>query len=254
MGTFALQLSGASKRHDGAARPVFRDLSLEIERGELLVLLGPSGCGKSTLLACLAGLDSFSTGSLTFASGQASVGVVFQEPRLMPWLNVRENVALGLGYRRNRQVRAQVDPTVLLDEVGLSELADAWPDQLSGGQAQRVNLARSIATRPDILLLDEPFAALDPHTRADLGEWLLQYRGQHSLTGLLVTHDLDEALRLADRVLLMTGKDGALAAWPRAAWANGATAEVRAQILSRFERSPRAASQRSDARTARAAE
>lgn len=254
MGTFALRLSGASKRHPGAPRAVFRDLSIEVERGELLVLLGPSGCGKSTLLACLAGLDSFSSGTLSFASGQASVGVVFQEPRLMPWLRVRENVALGLGYHRNRQVRAQVDPRHLLDELGLSELADAWPDQLSGGQAQRVNLARSIATRPDILLLDEPFAALDPHTRADLGEWLLQYRRQHSLTGLLVTHDLDEALRLADRVLLMTGKDGALTAWQRDAWANGAAAEVRAQILARFEHSPRPSSQRGPAPSVEAAE
>ena len=211
MGTPALRVSGAGRRyHD---RQVFTALDLAVDEGELFVLLGPSGCGKSTLLRALAGLEPLDTGALEIAHsgpGSPKVGIVFQEPRLLPWLTVAENVALGGRYRANRTADVQGAVAGVLADFGLIDLADAYPDSLSGGQAQRVSFARTIVTRPDVLLLDEPFAALDPQTRAALQDWLVDLVHRRRLTTILVTHDLDEALRTGDRVGLMSAPPGAI--------------------------------------------
>jgi ABC-type nitrate/sulfonate/bicarbonate transport system ATPase subunit len=209
MGTVAFRVTGGARVFPTPAGdvPAFRDLDLEVQRGEVLALLGPSGCGKSTLLRIVAGLDDLSAGELEVPrhpDGRPDAGIVFQDAHLLPWLTVRDNVALGLRYRANRHLDvSEVDR--LLDVLGLSSLSDALPAQLSGGQAQRVAIARTVVTAPPLLLLDEPFAALDPLTRRSLQDWLRQVRDLLDLTVVLVTHDVDEALHLGDRVVLLRG-------------------------------------------------
>ena len=177
-------------------RQVLVDVNLELERGEFVALLGPSGCGKSTFLKILAGLDPSARGSLQLPERRA---VVFQEPRLLPWKRVQDNVSLGLrAPRTERRARARV----ALDEVQLSHRADAWPLTLSGGEAQRAALARALTRDPELLLLDEPFGALDALTRLAMHRLLAELCAKHSPAVLLVTHDVDEALSLADRVLV----------------------------------------------------
>ncbi|HEY3954236.1 MAG TPA: ABC transporter ATP-binding protein [Streptosporangiaceae bacterium] len=177
-------------------RRVLDGLDLEIGSGEFVALLGRSGSGKSTLLRALAGLDHEVTGELT-VSGQ--VAVAFQEPRLVPWRRVLPNVCLGL---------RTADPLVLgreaLSEVGLGRLGLAWPAELSGGEAQRASLARALVREPNLLLLDEPFSALDALTRITMHSLVLALWEQHRPGVLLVTHDVDEALVLADRVLVLS--------------------------------------------------
>ncbi|HYS66643.1 MAG TPA: ABC transporter ATP-binding protein [Paraburkholderia sp.] len=198
-------------KHYGV-RTVLDHVALSIQRGEIVSLVGPSGCGKSTLLRILAGLDRSFDGEILLdrmpqhgPSGR--IGVIFQEPRLLPWLSVADNVAFPAGPRRGK------DPHVgeLLAEVGLAESRGSLPKQLSGGMAQRVALARGLFSKPDLLLLDEPFSAVDAMTRMRLQDLLLSLVRAHGTAALLVTHDLDEALYLSDRVLLMAppGKPGA---------------------------------------------
>ena len=181
---------------------VLRDIDLDVHDGEFVVLLGRSGCGKSTLLRSLAHLDA-SPSSEVQVHGRTSVA--FQEPRLLPWRKVRDNVELALlsstdaAERRGRRERT----TSTLAEVGLSDKLDAWPLQLSGGQAQRVSLARALVSNPALLLLDEPFSALDALTRIEMHQLVIQLWRHHSMAILLVTHDVDEALALADRIVLM---------------------------------------------------
>ncbi|MGF0129739.1 ABC transporter [Dietzia sp. HMSC21D01] len=189
-------------------RPLFTDLDLQVRSGESLVLLGPSGVGKSTLLRLLAGLEEPAGGELRVGSGNTGGGghsfaVVFQKPLLYPWLTVRENVALGGRFRalRGRVDARHVDD--LLDHFGIAELADSRPDQISGGQAQRVAVVRAAATRPEILLLDEPFSALDPVTRADSQRWLVGVTADLGVTTVMVTHDVDEALVVGSRIALL---------------------------------------------------
>ncbi|WP_375545753.1 ABC transporter ATP-binding protein [Dietzia cinnamea] len=189
-------------------RPLFTDLDLQVRSGESLVLLGPSGVGKSTLLRLLAGLEEPAGGELRVGSGSIGGGghsyaVVFQKPLLYPWLTVRENVALGGRFRalRGRVDALHVDD--LLDHFGIAELADSRPDQISGGQAQRVAVVRAAATRPEILLLDEPFSALDPVTRADSQRWLVGVTADLGVTSVMVTHDVDEALVVGSRIALL---------------------------------------------------
>jgi ABC-type nitrate/sulfonate/bicarbonate transport system ATPase subunit len=192
-------------RRNGADRTVLRDITFTVDRGELVAILGPSGCGKSTILRLIAGLDRPTSGDVAIGGGAVSVtddrcAVVFQEPRLLPWRTVAGNVALGARRRggdRDGRVAA------LLAEVGLGEAAKAWPHQLSGGMAQRVALARGLAAEPDVLLLDEPFAALDALTRLRMQDLLLQLHAHHAQTVILVTHDIDEALYLADRIVIL---------------------------------------------------
>ncbi|MFY0406690.1 ABC transporter ATP-binding protein [Solicola sp. PLA-1-18] len=177
---------------------VLDDLDLDVAPGELVALLGRSGSGKSTLLRTLAGLDPVTHGSADVAG---TVSVAFQEPRLLPWRRVADNVALALrdGSRAERRERSRS----ALDEVGLGEKADVWPVTLSGGQAQRASLARALVRAPDLLLLDEPFSALDALTRIEMHDLVLRLWREHRPAVLLVTHDVDEALALADRVLVV---------------------------------------------------
>ncbi len=184
---------------------VLGPVSFTVRRGELLVVVGPSGGGKSTLLRCLAGLDRPDGGAIEWADGTGTVGVVFQEPRLMPWLDVRRNVGFGLRTARD-DARARVDR--LLSLVDLADAAHLLPKQLSGGMAQRAALARGLTTGPDLLLLDEPFSALDPATRARLQAHLRSLQSRLGTTMVLVTHDVDEAIGLGDRILVLGGRPG----------------------------------------------
>ncbi|MEV7780210.1 ABC transporter ATP-binding protein [Kitasatospora sp. NPDC088351] len=182
-------------------RAVIDHLDLELAHGEFVALLGASGCGKSTLLRVLAGLDPEVEGEAEVAERRA---VAFQAPRLMPWKRVWRNVVLGLPGRADRAVADRA-----LAEVGLGHRADAWPKDLSGGEAQRVSLARALVRRPDLLLLDEPFGALDALTRLKAQHLVIDLWRLHRPAVLFVTHDVDEALLLADRALLMA--DGGIA-------------------------------------------
>jgi sulfonate transport system ATP-binding protein len=186
---------------------VLRGLDLEIVHGEFVALLGRSGSGKSTLLRSLAGLDPSRQPELAVTG---TVSVAFQEPRLLPWRTVEDNVALALANgprRRERRTHARR----ALDEVGLPEKRGAWPLALSGGQAQRVSLARALVREPDLLLLDEPFSALDALTRERFNLELLDLWEKTSTTIVIVTHSIPEAILLADRVVVMTPGPGRVA-------------------------------------------
>jgi sulfonate transport system ATP-binding protein len=181
------------------ATHVLRGVDLTVRRGEFVALLGRSGSGKSTLLRSLAGLDP-APGAEVSVSGRTSVA--FQEPRLLPWRKVERNVELALlntvrDGSRLEKVRSA------LAEVSLTEKADVWPGSLSGGQAQRVSLARALVSEPDLMLLDEPFSALDALTRIEMHALVTQLWERHQPAILLVTHDVDEAINLADRVLVL---------------------------------------------------
>jgi sulfonate transport system ATP-binding protein len=177
-------------------RVVLDSLDLTIERAELVVLLGPSGCGKTTLLRLLAGLDRPDGGRVEVPTRRA---IVFQGDRLLPWQRVLPNVTLGL-----RGPDAAQRATTALAEVGLAGRERAWPKELSGGEAQRVALARALVSQPALVLLDEPFAALDAITRLRMHDLVRDLRRKHDAAMLLVTHDIDEAIALADRIVVMT--------------------------------------------------
>jgi sulfonate transport system ATP-binding protein len=189
------------------------DVTLSVGEGEIVSLIGGSGCGKTTLLRLVAGLDKASAGAIrldgeTIAEPHPAVGIVFQEPRLLPWLSVADNIGFGLSdlsaaARGEKVARA-------LARVGLADKAKAWPRELSGGQAQRVAIARALVPQPEVLLLDEPFSALDAFTRRDLQDHLLDLWNDTRPTLILVTHDVDEAVVLADRVLVMRPRPGRL--------------------------------------------
>jgi sulfonate transport system ATP-binding protein len=176
--------------------PVLDDLDLDIAAGEFVALIGRSGSGKSTLLRALAGLDQGVSGELAV---DGKVSIAFQEPRLVPWKRVADNVRLGL-----RDPDPQARAAAALAEVGLADRARAWPLTLSGGEAQRASLARALVRDPSLLLLDEPFSALDALTRIAMHRLVLSLWEHHRPAVLLVTHDVDEALTLADRVLVLT--------------------------------------------------
>jgi sulfonate transport system ATP-binding protein len=176
-------------------RMVLDGLSLDIKAGEFVAMIGRSGSGKSTLLRALAGLDRDVSGSIAVAQ---PVAVAFQEPRLVPWKQVLDNVKLGLRAPEPARVAKEA-----LEEVGLTERISAWPLTLSGGEAQRVSLARALVRSPSLLLLDEPFSALDALTTISMHRLVLQLWERHRPAVLLVTHDVDEALALADRVLVL---------------------------------------------------
>jgi sulfonate transport system ATP-binding protein len=216
--TPAVAVAGLRRRYD--ERLVIDNLNLRIERGEFVALLGESGCGKTTLLRALAGLDPIQGGRIDAPRRPA---VVFQEHRLLPWETLWRNVSLGLPGNNTRERAAAA-----LVEVGLGDRLDDWPRNLSGGQAQRVALARALVQEPELLLLDEPFAALDALTRIRMHELVKELVARHRPGVLLVTHDVDEAIALADRILVM--RDGAIAFEHRAA-AQGVAVAIRAKLL-----------------------
>jgi sulfonate transport system ATP-binding protein len=207
-----LSLERVGKTYPNGVHALER-FSAEIKPGEIVAIIGGSGCGKSTLLRAIAGLDRASTGTVTLdgatiSAPHAKIGIIFQEPRLLPWLSVADNIGFGLsdlpaGERREKVARA-------LARVGLADKAKAWPRELSGGQAQRVAIARALVPQPEVLLLDEPFSALDAFTRRDLQDHLLDLWKDTRPTLILVTHDVDEAVVLADRVLVMRPRPGRL--------------------------------------------
>ena len=189
---------------------VLQDIHLGLGDGESAVLLGPSGCGKSTLLRIAAGLDRRFAGAVTIntaeedgATDTPPIAFVFQEPRLMPWLTVAENIGYAAGKKFDVQ---RVEG--LINDVGLSGHGAALPKALSGGMAQRVAIARALYTQPRILLLDEPFSAVDAFTRMKLQDLVLKLVEQRGISFLLVTHDIDEALYLGDRIYMMGAHDG----------------------------------------------
>ncbi|RKF49738.1 ABC transporter ATP-binding protein [Paraburkholderia fungorum] len=209
-----LQVRAVSKRYE--TRAVLERVAFDMARGEIVSLVGPSGCGKSTLLRVLAGLDRDFEGEIML-DGHAQrgpsprLGVIFQEPRLLPWLSVADNIAFSAGPRQGASLPVKQRVIQLLDEVALAGTGAALPKQLSGGMAQRVALARGLFSQPDLLLLDEPFSAVDAMTRMRLQDLLLTLTRAHGTAALIVTHDLDEALYLSDRVLLLntSGRHGA---------------------------------------------
>ncbi|RJG01625.1 ABC transporter ATP-binding protein [Noviherbaspirillum sedimenti] len=194
-----------------AAKTVMLDVDFQVHRGEIVSLVGPSGCGKSTLLRIISGLDRDFRGKVV-VNGHApvlhsrDVGLVFQEPRLLPWLTVAENVGFDLGRKGGAHPKVKE----LLSEVGLADFANAYPKQLSGGMAQRVAIARGLFTQPALLLLDEPFSAVDAFTRMRLQDLLLSVAANHGTTLLLITHDITEAIYLSDRVIALTSHPGRL--------------------------------------------
>ncbi len=193
-----LDLRLIQKSYQG--RQVLKSLNLQIAAGEFVAVIGRSGCGKSTLLRLIAGLEQADSGSLEFGAGQSKkkpdTRVMFQDSRLLPWKSVIANVALGLGSDKVRARQA-------LEKVALAERADEWPSVLSGGQRQRVALARALVHEPALLLLDEPLGALDALTRIEMQNLIEQLWQQRGFTAVLVTHDVQEAIALADRVILI---------------------------------------------------
>lgn len=186
-------------------------LDFKIDRGEIVSIIGTSGCGKSTVLRILAGLDFPTRGEVRIDNAlitepHPEVGAIFQEPRLMPWLTVSENVQFGLHHLPKPQRRLLASEAIA--KVGLSNSSQLLPRQLSGGMAQRVAIARALVTKPSILLLDEPFSALDSFTRLQLQDQLLEVWNYDRPTMILVTHDVEEALVLSDRIIVMRGNPG----------------------------------------------
>jgi NitT/TauT family transport system ATP-binding protein len=199
----------------GQTQPTLDGIEMSIEAGESIALIGQSGCGKSTLLHMLAGLLTPSEGCVRIHGHMVTKpsprwNMMFQKPSLYPWMTVRENASLGLIFQGQRKgMRQRVDR--LLETVGLAEKADTNVQALSGGQQQRVALARSLATDPEVLLLDEPFSALDAFTRVSLQDEVTRLVRERGLTLVLVTHDIEEAVAMADRVMVMSSNPGRIA-------------------------------------------
>ena len=236
----ALHLSGVTKRY--GARQVLADIHLDVAPGEFIAVVGRSGCGKSTLLRLVADLEQADAGHILLdgqpraAAGDA-IRIMFQDARLLPWKRVLDNVALGLPGPDARERAREA-----LGQVGLAERADDWPAVLSGGQRQRVALARALVHRPRLLLLDEPLGALDALTRIEMQQLIESLWHTHGFTALLVTHDVGEAVALADRVLLVEDRAVALdeaVALPRPRTrAQAGVAQVEERVLRRVLREP----------------
>jgi ABC-type nitrate/sulfonate/bicarbonate transport system ATPase subunit len=205
VGTRALRITSGTRHFTGAT--ALYEVDLEVHAGEFLAVLGRSGSGKSSLLRIIAGLDTLTSGTITWDGdgNRPRTGVVFQQPALMPWLSVVENVGFARRFAAQRGAFDADYAAELMARFGLEALTRRFPDELSGGQAQRVAILRAVATRPRLLLLDEPFSALDPATRRDLQGWLGEVAGELDVTVVLVTHDVDEALALAQRIVLLDG-------------------------------------------------
>ncbi len=211
----ALCLHQVTKRFgDGPA--ILQDVSLTVMPGEFISILGPSGCGKSTLLKIVAGLSPLTSGELaiegmTPANAREIMSFVFQDPTLLPWRNVRRNVGLGMELEHATKVRRDTKINALLSMVGLTDVANSFPRQLSGGMKMRVSIARALASSPRLLLMDEPFAALDEITRDRMNEEILRLHKEHGWTVVFVTHSVAESVFLSDRIILLASRPGRIA-------------------------------------------
>jgi len=210
-----LDVQGLEKRFKGEHGPVcaLENISFQVHRREFICVLGPSGCGKSTLIRLLAGLDQPTGGRILLDGAEVrgpgpDRGMVFQGYTLFPWRTVKENVMFGLEMKGGDRVVWEREALQWLDLVGLGRFADAYPLQLSGGMKQRAAIARALANNPRILLMDEPFGALDAQTRANMQHHLLQIWRNVDITILFITHDIDEAIYLADRILVLKANPG----------------------------------------------
>jgi ABC-type nitrate/sulfonate/bicarbonate transport system ATPase subunit len=208
-----ITLRGVGKQFPGGAT-ILDGVDLDVRPGEIVSLVGPSGCGKSTLLRLLAGLDRQHSGNLTVndqpvTGPDRQVGFMFQEPRLLPWLTVEKNIAFGIA--RDRRSKSDDLVRKLINQVHLDGSSTFWPRQLSGGMQQRTALARALAAEPSVLLLDEPFSALDAFTRIHLQDLVLELWERTGLTMVLVTHEVDEALYLSDRVVVLSERPARIA-------------------------------------------
>jgi NitT/TauT family transport system ATP-binding protein len=203
-----LRLESVSRRF-GAVEAV-RSLSLHVPAGGFAALLGPSGCGKTTILRLLGGLDRPTDGGLVFTPRPERISMCFQSPRLLPWLTVRDNIALPLRLQRVDQKTRQMRADALIEQVGLGGFGAHRPHQLSGGMQMRVAVARALITEPQLLLLDEPFGALDEITRGQLDDLLLDIWRTRGMTVVLVTHSIDEAIYLAQTVHVLAPRPGRL--------------------------------------------
>ncbi|UYY86905.1 ABC transporter ATP-binding protein [Alcaligenes sp. SMD-FA] len=211
-----IQFQGFGFQYPGASAPVIRDVNLDVQAGHFVAIVGGSGVGKSTLLRAAAGLSRPSFGHLRSnlhdSPGRRANAFVFQDSRLLPWRRIASNVAYGLeGLGLSREERDQrVDAA--LNQVGLVHLKDRWPHQLSGGQVQRIGIARALAVQPDLLLMDEPFSAVDALTRQALQDELVQVWQRSAAAVLFVTHDIDEAVFLADTIIVLGGSPAGVSA------------------------------------------
>ena len=209
--TLSIQNVNKSFTVDGQKVDVLKDINLEIREGEFIAIVGHSGCGKSTLLKIIAGLEKNDTGLVTVDGKEVNGpgmdrGMIFQEHRLFPWMSIEKNVQLGLkGLSKEEKTKLS---NQYLELVKLSEFKKAYPSQLSGGMSQRAAIARSLVSQPEVLLLDEPFGALDALTKIELQEELLKIRERFHNTMLMVTHDIEEAVYLADRIVVMSARPG----------------------------------------------
>lgn len=208
-------IQNVNKTYKGVSGDVvaLKDVNLIIDENEFVAIIGPSGCGKTTLLNVLAGLETYDSGSVT-VGGEAIVGpgidrgVIFQQYALFPWLTVRKNMQFGLKYRGYSKAKQKEITNYYMDIVGLTEYADLYPKELSGGMKQRVAIARGYATSPKVLLMDEPFGALDAQTRAQLQEDVLKTWETERKTIFFITHDVEEAVLLSQRVVIMSARPG----------------------------------------------
>jgi NitT/TauT family transport system ATP-binding protein len=211
----AIELHGVSKRF-GAGPAVLDNISLSIQRGEVVSILGPSGCGKSTLLRLVAGLSPMSSGliavdGMTPVNARETMSFIFQDATLLPWRTVRANIALGMELDHVARERRAAVTEEVLKLVNLEHVADSYPRQLSGGMKMRVSIARALASKPSVLLLDEPFAALDEMTRDHMNEELLRLRAEGGWTVLFVTHSVAEAVFLSGRIIVLAPHPGRIA-------------------------------------------
>jgi NitT/TauT family transport system ATP-binding protein len=207
-----IEIAGVTKQY-GNAHSVLESIDLVVAKQEFISLIGPSGCGKSTILKLIAGLAAPTSGTIrvdgmTPLSARETISFVFQDATLLPWRTVKENIGLGLELERVPNGRREKEIAALLELVGLKEVARAYPRELSGGMKMRVSIARALATNPRLMLLDEPFAALDEMSRDRLNEEILRLRAEQNWTAVFVTHSVSEAVFLSDRIVVLAPNPG----------------------------------------------